>query len=143
MLFTAIDNRVSSVLRRIAFRLTENRRQAIEAAMKSTLVKAIQINPVDTARSRAAWVSSLEQLGGSPLSGWQGSTPTDVAEGRDLGHLERTDTIDTTELTAFNEVDYARFLEYGAPRSSPHAMAGRALHATRQQLAAQLQSLLD
>jgi len=129
-------------LHQLATRLPDLRRRIITVAMKHALAETIRFNPVDTARSRAAWVRSLEQLGGTPPAGGQGSHPSAVDDGRALGQLQRHETADTTELTAFNSVDYVPHLEYGTSRMAPFAMARRALHGARQIMVNELRNLL-
>lgn len=123
-------------------RLPELRRQAVEAAARQALTETILQNPVETARSRAAWVASLQQLGGAPPTGWQGPRPTGEADGRRQGRLDRTHDRDVTAVAAGNAVQYVPFLEYGTRRSAPFAMVRRALARARQSLLARLRLLL-
>lgn len=138
-----IENTAKSAVQRRSSRLLNSRRQFVERLLRDTLARVIPLTPVDTGRSRAAWVNALEQLGGSPPPGWQGETPTDVDTGRNRGHIERHDAQDVSDILAVNEVDYVHFLEYGTSQQSPHAMARRALSQTHQQLAGQTLSLFD
>lgn len=56
----------------------EARRDMVESAVRQTLFNTIRGNPVDTARSRASWVQSLERLGGTPPAGWPGTATAAV-----------------------------------------------------------------
>jgi hypothetical protein len=108
-------------------RLDRARQELMRESMIESLQEIIMGNPVDTARSRAAWVSSLEGLGGSPPSGWEGAHPTAIAEGRGRGKFSLQDSQGQTRVTADNSVDYVALLEYGTSRSAPYAMVRRAL----------------
>ncbi|MEZ6056547.1 MAG: hypothetical protein R3C01_07570 [Planctomycetaceae bacterium] len=143
MFTISVQRPPSSLLRRTEQRLTENRKRLVEAILANVLTEVIEFNPVDSARSRAAWVNSLEQLGVPAPPSWQGDNPTAIAEGRRLGELLRTDSLDITERTAENSVDYVRYLEYGNSRQAPHSMVQRALHHRRQHLARHLTLLWD
>jgi hypothetical protein len=125
-------NGISPRLRRLAdARLPAVRREAVEETFRELLAETIRLNPVETARSRAAWVASLEQLGGAPPAGWQGPHPTAESEGRSLGRLDRDDGPDVTGITATNSVRYVPFLEYGTRRMAPFGMVRRALSRAR------------
>jgi hypothetical protein len=108
-------------------RLDSARQELVREAMIQTLQEIILGNPVDTARSRAAWVTSLEALGGSPPSGWEGPHPTAIAEGRGQGKLSLQETRGESRATADNSVDYVPLLEYGTSRMAPYAMVRRSL----------------
>ena len=88
------------------------RRGLVRRVSRAALVGAIENNPVDTARARAAWVADLEQLGGAAPAGWEGSHPESaaIAEGRDLGDVEARDETQVTEIAATNRVDYINYL---------------------------------
>ena len=105
------------------------RRGLVRRVSRAALVGAIENNPVDTARARAAWVADLEQLGGAAPAGWEGSHPESaaIAEGRDLGDVEARDETQVTEIAATNRVDYINYLEYGTRRMSPFEMVRRSL----------------
>lgn len=108
-------------------RLESARTQLVREAMINTLQATIERNPVDTARSRAAWVSSLEELGGTPPAGWEGPHPTAADAGRQLGDLSLNDSGQISEARAVNAVSYISFLEYGSSGRSPKAMVRGAL----------------
>lgn len=110
------------------------RRQAVEETFRELLAETIRLNPVETARSRAAWVAALEQLGGLPPAGWQGPQPTGESEGRGLGRLDHDDGADVTDIAATNGVRYVPFLEYGTQRMAPFGMVRRALSRARHRL---------
>ncbi|WP_437206449.1 hypothetical protein [Planctomicrobium sp. SH664] len=122
-----VQNGASPRLRSLAHDLPLHRRQLVETILRNTLRQIIPLNPVDTARSRAAWVSSLEQLGGTAPAGWEGDHPTATAEGRRQGGLLRSDEADLTEAAAVNQVQYVSLLEYGTQRRAPAAMVRRGL----------------
>lgn len=132
-----IDDQVSARLQELAESdLPESRRRLVQDATREALQRTIEMNPVDTGRSRAAWVAALTQAGGSPPPGWRGPHPQGgaIAQGASLGGLEPSDEGDTTSLTARNQVQYVAFLEYGTSRMSPFAMVRRALAFTQQRV---------
>ncbi|MFV0445873.1 MAG: hypothetical protein ACK5Q5_20030 [Planctomycetaceae bacterium] len=135
------DEVTPAVRRYLNTTLPARRREAVEAALQDTLVAVIGQNPVETARSRAAWVSSLEQLGGTPPAGWQGLQPSGEADGRIAGQLSRQHEPDITAVSATNSVSYVGFLEYGTSRTSPFSMVRRALRQARQQTLDRLRQL--
>lgn len=136
-------NDVSPRLRRLAHtRLPDLRRAAVEETFRELLSETIRLHPVETARSRAAWVAALEQLGGAPPAGWQGPRPTAEAEGRSLGRLHRHDGADVTDIAATNDVVYVPFLEYGTRRMAPFGMVRRALSRARRRLLERLRQQL-
>lgn len=122
-------------------RLPDLRRDLVEATLRDTLTETVRLNPVDTARSRAAWVASLEQLGGRPPAGWQGPHPTAEAAGRAAGSLVREHSLDHSSAAAANAITYVPFLEYGTARHTPFAMVRTALARARQRLLDRLRRL--
>jgi hypothetical protein len=112
------------------------RRQLVQDALAQTLQTTIELNPVDTGRSRAAWVSSLEELGGAPPADWEGPHPSATDEGRRLGHLSVADSADQSAASAVSAVSYVGYLEYGTRKMAPFAMVRRALLSVVPQLAA-------
>lgn len=140
----SLADTASPALRELVRRtLPERRRTAVEATLADALADTIQTNPVDTARSRAAWVTSLEQLGGRPSAGWQGPQPTGEAEGRSAGALARQHDRDSSSAAATNAVAYVPFLEYGTSRMGPFAMVRRSLQLARDRLLARLRSIVE
>ncbi|WP_437225296.1 hypothetical protein SH661x_004003 [Planctomicrobium sp. SH661] len=115
-------------------RLEDARSQLIRDAMIETLQRVIERNPVDTARSRAAWVRSLEELGGTPPAGWEGPHPSQVDAGRRAGKLTVENSKGISIASAMNFVHYVPFLEYGTSRMSPFAMARAGLQQVRSRL---------
>ncbi|SFH68502.1 hypothetical protein [Planctomicrobium piriforme] len=115
--------------------LQSARRIMVQEAMVQCLQATIAGNPVDTARSRAAWVQPLEQLGGSPPSGWEGPHPTAVEEGRRLGQLIQQESDQASTVSASNGVRYIGYLEYGTSRMAAVAMVRRSLLQVRSALA--------
>jgi len=87
---------------------------------KELLTNIIDRNPVDTGRSRAAWVESLEKLGGAPPPGWQGATAEKAAieEGRKLSKLE----IKEKSVSFSSAVEYIQTLEYGTTQRAAFQM---------------------
>lgn len=136
-----IDNVTSAARRFVSATLPQRRREAVESALRETLAEVIVLNPVETARSRAAWVGSLEELGGTAPANWQGPHPTQDAEGRTAGRLIRQHEPDTSSVSASNAVSYVPLLEYGTSRLSPFAMARRALWLTRERTLGRLSRL--
>ena len=125
-----VDERVSQRFEELSRDdLDDARREMVEDAMRQTLGDIIRLNPVDTARSRAAWAASLAQLGTSPPEGWQGPHPDAgaIAEGAGLGVLEMVDGESQSTATAANAVHYVPYLEYGTSRMAPFAMVRLAL----------------
>ena len=122
-------------------RLTELRDRRIPAwrtelanrLMQRALELTIEGNPVDTARSRAAWVRALTALGVQPPPGWQGTQPEPAAirSGSARGSLARADTETRSTRTATNSVDYINLLEHGTTQMQPAHMVRRALHQLR------------
>jgi hypothetical protein len=135
-----LDDHADDELKRLAHaRLPGIRRDVVEHTARHALYETIAGNPVDTARSRAAWVASLERLGGTPPADWRGPHPTAEQEGRAQGDLSLRHDRDVTEISAGNAVEYVPFLEYGTSRISPFSMVRRALAKARHHLVDQLQ----
>lgn len=129
-----IDDQVSAKLDELAEEgLPKARRRLVQDAMREALGRTIELNPVDTGRSRAAWATALTQAGGNPPPGWRGPRPEAgaIAEGAALGELIDEDDGDVTSMTAANAVRYVTFLEYGTSRMAPFAMLRRALAAVQ------------
>lgn len=132
-----VEDEVSANLERfVQSRLPEARLEMVEEAARLALTETIRANPVDTARSRAAWVASLEQLGGVPPADWRGPHPTADDEGRGQAMLTQQHERDVTEIVAGNLVEYVPFLEYGTSRMRPFGMVRRALGRLRPLVAA-------
>jgi len=117
--------------------LDSARSTLVRDAAIQTLQRVIPMNPVETARSRAAWVSMLEELGGTAPAGWEGPHPSAIEQGRQLGQTTSNDTASQSEIRLANGVSYVSYLEYGTSRMAPLAMARTALR----QVAGQLASL--
>jgi len=105
------------------------RRRMVERGMESTLESTIQLNPVDTGRSRAAWKAALDQLRGESNGLSDAGGP--IAEGVARGSLNHQHDLATTTVSATNSVTYVPFLEYGTSRMTPFQMARRSLTAVR------------
>ncbi len=137
-----VTDSLTPAIRQFASRqLPQRRDAATESTLRDTLTDVVRLTPVETGRSRAAWVASLEELGGRPPAGWQGPQPTGEVEGRSAGQLTRQYTQDTSEAVAENRVAYVPFLEYGTSRMSPFAMVRASLVQARQRLMDRLQRL--
>ncbi len=111
------------------YQVPDARRRMVERGMEATLESTIQLNPVDTGRSRAAWKAALDQLRGQSNASAQGSGP--IAEGMGRGSLDHQHDETTTTISAANGVSYVPFLEYGTSRMTPYQMARRSLAAVR------------
>ncbi|QDT47074.1 hypothetical protein Pan258_11010 [Symmachiella dynata] len=109
------------------------RRRLVRRVSRAALVRTIENNPVDTARSRASWVAALEQLGGAAPAGWEGSHPEGAAisEGRSRSGLVESSETELTEVVATSGVDYINYLEFGTQRMSPFQMVARSLQSLR------------
>lgn len=132
-----IEDQASARLESLAGReLSEARRRLIEQAMQQTLVDTLELNPVATGRSRAAWAAALAQIGVELPADWRGPQPDGaaIAEGAAQGTLTRSEDDSTTQINAENGVQYIGFLEYGTRRMAPFAMVRRALAAVQQEL---------
>lgn len=132
-----IEDQASARLESMAGReLSEARSRLIEQAMEQTLIDTLELNPVDTGRSRAAWAAALQQLGVDVQGDWRGPHPDGaaIAEGAAQGTLTRSDDDSTTLINAENGVRYIGFLEYGTRRMAPVAMVRRALAAVQAEL---------
>jgi hypothetical protein len=117
------------------------RRVEVEATLRDVLADTIRINPVRTARSRAAWVASLEQVGGSAPAGWRGPRPTAESEGRAAGQVTLAHDTDRTAAVVTNSVPYSSWLEYGTSRTRAFAMVRTALARARASLIGRLRQL--
>ncbi len=111
------------------YRVPEARRRMVEQGMETTLESTIQLNPVETGRSRAAWKAALDQLHGASFGAAASSGP--IAEGTASGSLDHQHDSGTTTLSATNAVTYVPFLEYGTSRMAPFQMVRRSLAAVR------------
>ncbi|WP_437194551.1 hypothetical protein [Planctomicrobium sp. SH527] len=107
--------------------LATSRDKMVQDASIASLQAIITATPVDTARTRSAWVQALEQLGGTPPAGWEGPHPTEAEAGRRQGQLSRTSGDSQSSVVATNSVSYVNYLEYGTSRRAPFAMVRRGL----------------
>jgi len=108
-------------------RLEDARETLVKEAMVRTLQETIVRNPVETGRARAAWVRSLEELGGAPPAGWEGPSGSGVGEGRMQGRLTQHTAQGGTEIEASSTVPYVGYLEYGTSKKAPFAMVRSAV----------------
>ncbi|MFO1091824.1 MAG: hypothetical protein U0992_00725 [Planctomycetaceae bacterium] len=83
--------------------------------MQQTLVDTLELNPVATGRSRAAWAAALAQIGIELPADWRGPQPDGaaIAEGAAQGTLTRSEDDSTTQINAENGVRYIRFWSTG------------------------------
>lgn len=109
------------------------RRRTADIVTREALWRTIIHNPVDTARSRSAWVTSLKQLGGVPPTGWRGADPESaaIAEGTERSHLDSRESSRQSERRATNAVHYVVFLEFGTSSMVPFRMVQRSLMSVR------------
>ena len=111
------------------YQVPDARRRMVERGMQATLESTVQLNPVATGRSRAAWKAALDELQGEPDAASGGGGP--IAEGRSLGSLRHSHDHTTSTISATNAVAYVPFLEYGTSRMSPFQMVRKSLAAVR------------
>ena len=112
-----IDGDAANGLRDFASRdLPQRRRKLVREAMDATLASTIDLNPIRTGRSRAAWAAAQGGIEGGigPQQAREGSSTTLESE-------------QTTELTATNSVPYITYLEYGTRKMAPVAMVRKSL----------------
>ena len=110
-------------------KLPENRRRMIEDVTREALRRTIVRNPVDTGRSRSAWVTGLEGLGGIAPVGWKGAhpDPAAISEGSGRSSHSLRDSSQRTEIQVSNAVRYIAFLELGTRKMAPFQMVRRTL----------------
>ena len=112
----------------------EWRRRLVTAVAREVLEGTIARNPVDTGRSRSAWVAGLTELGGTPPAGWKGPHPDAgaIAAGAELGVVSERDSRGQSEIRVTNGVPYVTFLEFGTRSMAPREMVWRSLLAARE-----------
>lgn len=131
-----VDDRASPWLKELRERdLPAARRELVQDASREALSQTIRLNPVETGRSRAAWVAALRQLGGEAPPGQEGGNAAAMAEGSGLGAAEMRDEDPRTEATAVSRVRYIGYLEYGTSKMAAFAMVRRALAGVQQRVA--------
>ncbi|QDT67066.1 hypothetical protein [Calycomorphotria hydatis] len=103
---------------------------------RSILERTIEENPIDTGRSRAGWVASLRELGGTAPPGWASSSTDNnaIQDGLGQAHLMHHDDADISEITITNEVDYVGLLERGTNRIPAARMVAKAIADTASRL---------
>ena len=126
-------------------RLDAWRAELADRLIRRALELTIAGNPVDTARSRAAWVKALAASGGTAPPGWRGSRSERgaIAEGTARGSLARAETPGRSLRAATNAVEYINFLEHGTSGMQPVHMVRRALVQLRGELARLLPPLRE
>lgn len=132
-----VEDRASERFRELAERdLPESRRELVRDAMRETLSQVVRLNPVETGRSRAAWVRALEQMGGEAPQGWKGprANGAAVSEGSRAAAVQQADEDSLTTAAATNSVKYVKYLEYGTSKMGAFAMTRRALLGVQQQV---------
>ncbi len=115
--------------------LASARRELIHQAGIQCLQAIVEANPVETGRSRSAWVAALEQLGGSAPAGGEADGTVGVSEGRGQGQAELADDGQISHVKASNQVSYVPYLEYGTSKMAPFAMVRKSLLQLRTTLA--------
>ncbi|QDU78980.1 hypothetical protein Pla110_06840 [Polystyrenella longa] len=116
--------------------IPEQRRELAEDVARETLRETVEFNPVETGRTRAAWLVSLLRLGGESPVGWSSGRGDSFAlqEGRAAGSLQEVESKNRSELRVRNGVEYINYLEYGTRNRTPAAMVRRALQRVVQKL---------
>lgn len=114
-------------------------RDIIRMAALEVLSRTIKCWPVDTGRSRAAWLASFDaaqlKSGGGLLSfSSKGSSPAAIAEGRALGSYEETATLHGLSAKITNAVGYAPMLEAGWSKQAPSGCLRRAMSGMRREI---------
>ena len=99
----------------LRLRHTRVRRRLVKGTLLRVVDQVIARHPVDTGRSRDAWIDAANQL-------WDGSVDAD-SEGHAMQREEKVQT--TMEVT--NEVDYVVFLEEGTRKLQGRQMVSRSL----------------
>lgn len=113
-----IDGQLPEALEQLRENGVQSARESlINDLARETLQATHDGNPVATGRSQAGWSAALAQLGGTGASGTVSSE----------GQASRTDTDESTSITATNSVPYITFLEYGTSKMPPVAMLRSAL----------------
>jgi len=113
--------------------LRERRRELVRRLSNQTLQGVVQANPVETGRSRAAWVAAGEQLEMQAPGGWQGNDAEAMRSGAAQGQGAERETEFSTEISLSNSVAYVPILEYGSAQMNPRAMGRRTLQQTQQE----------
>jgi len=128
-----------------ATRLPQWRRQLAESISREVLRRTIAHNPVDTGRSRSAWVTGLARLGGAAPPGWKGPHPdqTALSEGAELVAVSQRESATQSEVRVSNGVDYVSFLEFGTQRTAPSEMVSRSLSGARELIGHETPSLFE
>ena len=127
---TVEQQRLQAELRLYGKEIIPNGRQSCMQLLARRILKQIILrNPVETARSRAAWVNALAEMGAVPPAGWQGDVAEQAAiqEGTAHGSATEIQTAEQTEITATNRVDYIPFLEYGTGQTAAFQMVQQSL----------------
>jgi hypothetical protein len=121
-----VEDTSTPALRKLTTRtLPLARKQMIVNAGQRLLELIVEDHPVRSGRARAAWSAALAQLGGRPT--YPGNDPDAISQGRSRGSAAISDDADRSLASATNAVNYVPFLEYGARRMAPFAMAREAM----------------
>lgn len=120
---------LDQTLNRFRDHIRQSRSRLTRQLANDALTLIIQRTPVESARARASWVESLENLGSTPPPNWQGATPVSqaIAEGRQLGALGSSTTDKSDTITFSSSVSYINYLEFGTTRIAPIRMVHSAL----------------
>lgn len=121
--------RVRKFLRDQRSDLPKQRNELTRQTARDTLTQVIERNPVDTGRSRSAWVAALEDLDGTPPKNWQGPNPhaDAIRQGAKEGDVQESQSRHQTQIVITNSVPYVAHLEYGTRRMRAFRMVRQAL----------------
>lgn len=124
--------------------IPEVRHAAVRDEMLSALEVVVQANPVDTGRSRSAWVHGIEQLGGAAPADWAGGQATlgALGEGAAAAFVTVDESPQTSAIAVENGVPYIAFLEYGTRGQPPRSMVRRGIQSALQGLVDRLRRAL-
>lgn len=129
-----IDGDGLSRLRDMAeYEVPDARRRMVERGMETALENTLELNPIRTGRSRAAWKAALDELHGEADASSGSGGP--ISEGASLGSLTQSHDHTTSTISATNAVSYVPFLEYGTSRMSPFQMVRKSLATVRDVIA--------
>ena len=123
-------------LARAAGRLPGALRRLLQRVAGELTRRALVQTPVRTGRARAAWAGSLEQLGETPPTGWQGAGPDAeaVAQGRQSGRVQSQLDGHRQAIDVTNAVPYIVVLELGGRGRAGKHMVRRSMLETREKV---------
>lgn len=106
------------------------------------LQRIVEGNPVDTGRSRAAWVAGGQQASLNVSGAGQGGDPQATSAGMSAGTGRMEEEEGRSWYEIVNTVDYVPFLEYGTQRMPAAAMVRASLWRTASDARAALSDLM-